>query len=42
MTYQLCKYQLNDSRFLNYNPSMIAACASIIAINIYEKDLEIL
>jgi hypothetical protein len=38
MAYQICKYSLNDAKFLNYTPSMIAACSSIISINIFEKD----
>lgn len=33
------KFQLNDSVFLNYRPSMIAACSVILAINIYEHDM---
>lgn len=40
MAYQICKFQLNDARFLNYKPSLIAACSCILAINIYEKDKE--
>ena len=40
MAYQICKFQLNDARFLIYKPSMIAACSVILAINIYEKDKE--
>jgi len=31
---------LNDATFLKYRPSMIAACSIILAINIYEKDME--
>lgn len=40
MAFQICKFQLNDSRFLNYKPSVVAACAVILSINIYEKDRE--
>lgn len=40
MGYQICKFQLNDSRFLIYRPSQLAACAVIIAINIYRRDQE--
>jgi uncharacterized protein with PIN domain len=38
MSCQICKFSLNESRFLNYRPSMLAACAIILSINIYEKD----
>lgn len=40
MSYQICKFQLNDSMFLEYRPSQIAACSAIIAINIFERDQE--
>lgn len=40
MGYQICKFQLNDSRFLGYRPSQLAACAVIISINIYRRDQE--
>ena len=33
----ICKFQLNEARFLNYKPSHIAACAVIIGINIRLK-----
>ena len=39
MSFQIMKFQLNDSVFLNYRPSMIAACSVILAINIYEHDM---
>lgn len=39
MSYQICKFQLNDSKFLNYRPSQLAACSIIISVNIYERDL---
>lgn len=38
MSYQICKFQLNDSLFLDYRPSQIAISACLIAINIYERD----
>jgi hypothetical protein len=40
MSFQICKFQCNDAQFLKYRPSVIAACAIILAINIYERDLE--
>lgn len=40
MAFQICKFQLNDARFLNYKPSMVAASSVILAINIFEKDRE--
>ena len=40
MSFQICKFQLNDSKFLQYRPSQIAACAVIISINIYRKNFE--
>ena len=42
MAFQICKFQLNDARFLVYKPSQIAACSVILAINIFQtdKDLE--
>ena len=33
---------MNDSKFLAYRPSQLAACAVIIAVNIYKRDYEIL
>ena len=39
MSFQVLKFQLNDSVFLNYRPSMIAACSVILAVNIYEHDM---
>ena len=38
MSYQISKFQLNDSKFLDFRCSQIAASAIIIAINIYERD----
>lgn len=40
MSYQICKFQLNDASFLKYKPSIVAACSLILSINIYERDLE--
>jgi hypothetical protein len=37
MSYQICKFQLNEARFLNYRPSCVSAAAVIISINIYQK-----
>jgi len=41
MSYQICKFQLNDAQFLPFRPSQIAACSVIISINIFERDQEI-
>ena len=38
MSFQICKFSLNESCFLNYRPSQIAACSVLIAINIYEEN----
>jgi hypothetical protein len=40
MSYQICKFQLNDSKFLDYRPSQIAAAAVLISINIVKRDEE--
>ena len=40
MTYQICKFTMNEPAFLNYRPSMIAACAVTICANIYMRDKE--
>jgi hypothetical protein len=37
MSYQICKFQLNEAKFLNYRPSCIAACSVILSINIFQK-----
>jgi len=37
MAYQISKFQLNDAKFLNYQPSCIAACSVILSINIFQK-----
>mmetsp|Transcript_35948 Transcript_35948/g.55240 ORF Transcript_35948/g.55240 Transcript_35948/m.55240 type:complete len:125 (+) Transcript_35948:1254-1628(+) len=39
MSYQICKFQLNDSRFLDFCPSQMAACSIIVSVNIYERDV---
>jgi hypothetical protein len=38
MAYQICKFSQNDSEFLDYRQSQLAACACIISINIYQRD----
>lgn len=38
MALELCKLTLNDSIFLNYRSTMIAACAVIISVNVFEKN----
>lgn len=38
MSFQICKFSLNEACFLKYRPSQIAACAVLIAINIYEDN----
>ena len=40
MTFQICKFTMNDPVFLNYRPSVIAASAVILSANIYERDKE--
>ena len=40
MTFQICKFSLNEPIFLNYRPSVIAACAVILFANIYMRDKE--
>lgn len=37
ISFQILKFQLNDSSFLQYKQSILAACSVILAINIYEK-----
>ena len=36
MALEVCKFSLNDPTFLNYRPSMIAACSIIISLNLFE------
>ena len=38
MAFNICKFQLTDPAFLEYTPSEIAACAVILAVNIYQKE----
>ena len=40
MTYQICKFTMNEPVFLKYRPSMIAACAVTLCANIYKRDKE--
>ena len=40
MTFQICKFTMNEPVFLNYRPSMIAACIVILSANIYTRDKE--
>lgn len=40
ITFDICKFQLLDAKFLKYLPSQIAACSIILAINIEEKEQE--
>ena len=40
MSYQICKFSLNDANFLKYQPSQIAASALLLSINIFELDRE--
>lgn len=35
---QILMFQLNDIQFLAFRPSMVAACAAIIAFNIFHRD----
>jgi hypothetical protein len=34
---EMCKFASKDPKFLNYRPSMVAASALIISINIFEN-----
>jgi hypothetical protein len=36
--FSLCKLALLEPKFLDYKPSQIAACASILAVNINQRD----
>ena len=38
MALEICKFSLNDPIFLNYRPSMVAACSLLISINIFENN----
>merc|ERR1712072_535912 len=38
MCYEICKFSLNDDKFLLYRPSQIGACSVILSINIFKKE----
>jgi len=38
MSYQICKFALTESKFLNYRFSQIAAASVVLSINIHEKE----
>jgi hypothetical protein len=38
MSIEICKFSLNDPSFLNYRPSIVAASALIISINLFQKN----
>jgi len=38
MSFSICKFQLNEAKFLDYRPSQVAACAVILSVNIFEED----
>lgn len=38
MSCQFCKFSLNESKFLYYRPSVLAACAVIIAVNVHKAE----
>ena len=38
ITFDICKFQLLDAKFLKYLPSQLAACSIILAINIEERE----
>ena len=40
MTFQICKFTMNEPVFLNYRPSVIAASAVILCANIHTRDKE--
>jgi hypothetical protein len=42
IAYAICKLCLVDARFLNYKPSVIAACAVMIGVNIQKKECKAL
>lgn len=41
LTETMCKFSLNDPHFLQYRPSQIAACATILSTNIYHRDKDL-
>jgi hypothetical protein len=38
MSFQICKFTYNESSFLKYPPSEIAASAVLICLNIFRRD----
>ena len=40
MTFQICKFTMNEPVFLNYRPSLVAASAVILCANVYARDKE--
>jgi len=38
MSFELCKFSLNNEKLLKYKPSEIAACCVILSINIFKKE----
>ena len=38
MAFQICMFTTNEPVFLNYRPSVIAACAIILSVNIHMRD----
>lgn len=38
MSQQFCKFALNDAKFLNYRPSVLAASSVIIALNVHKAE----
>ncbi len=38
MSYQICKFALTESKFMNYRYSQIAAASVILSINIHETE----
>jgi len=38
MSFELCKFSLNENMFLKYKPSVMAACSVLLSINIFRKE----
>jgi len=38
MSFELCKFSLNENKFLKYKPSVMAACSVLLSINIFRKE----
>jgi len=38
ISFQICKFSLNDAKFMAYPPSQVAASSLLLAINIFEWD----